>query len=133
MYVFAEVGISSDLPYWITRDDFFKYFDQEDFNANREAASVAPAYLKAWFHEMNNGDRKFYIPIAGAVGRRTDLIGTRHRLAVILPHVDPLPIAFATGHLTTMAQRTIAAIPKRPLDPEIAFWIPDFPIRDNLP
>ena len=133
MHVFAEVGTPTDLPYWIARSDFYKYFDQDDFNANREVRDVASAYLKAWFHVEDNGDHKFYIPIVGATDNKTDLIGTRHRLAVILLHVDPLPIAIATGHLTPQAQKLLAAIPKRPLDPKVSFWIPDFPIRDALP
>lgn len=133
MHVFAEVGTPTDLPCWITRADFYRFFDQNDFNENREVRDVIPAYLDAWFYIDETGNRKFYIPIVGAIGEKTDLIGTRHRLAVILPHLDQLPIAIATGHLTPLAHRLLAAIPKRPLDPTVAFWIPDFPIRSTLP
>lgn len=91
------------------------------------------AYLSDWFEVKDNGDVMFYIPVTGATGVKTDLIGTRHRLAVILPHLEVLPIAIATGHLTPEGRSLLQTIPKTPLSLSSPFWLPDFPICDSLP
>jgi len=132
MLVLAEVNLPTDLPNWVNREDFFQYFDQDDFH-NREVRDVRAAYLKDWFHTSEDGSIKFLIPIVSALGNRTDLVGTRHRLAVILPYLEEIPFAFATGHIQADALRTLESIPKRPIDISVPFWIPDLPIRDTLP
>ena len=131
MLVLAEVSLPTDVPYWVNRNDFFDHFDQFDFH-NREVTNVRAVYLRDWFLTDANGSVKFLIPIVSASGNRTDLIGTRHRLAVILPYLEELPFAFATGHLQADAQRILDAIPKRPLDMSEPFWIPDFPVQETL-
>jgi len=132
MLVLAEVNLPTDVPYWVNRDDFFKHFDQDDFQ-NREVRDVRTAYLRDWFLTAADGSVKFLIPIVSALGNRTDLVGTRHRLAVILPFLEEIPFAFATGRLKADAQRTLDAIPKRRIDMSVQFWIPDFPIQETLP
>jgi hypothetical protein len=132
MEVFAEVNLPTDIPHWVTREDFYRYFDQADF-VNREVQDVQAAYLKDWFHTTEDGTIKFLIPIVCTLGARTDLIGSRHRLAVLLPLLHELPIAFATRHLQADARRFLETIPKRPLNLAEPFWIPDLPIRDTLP
>lgn len=113
MQVFVGINLATDLPYWIKRDDFFRYFDQGDF-MNREVKEVQLAYLKDWFYEDDSGAKRFfYIPVAGAIGRRTDLISSRHRLAVLLPYLEDLPIAFATAYLSTEARTYLDSIPRR--------------------
>ena len=132
MHVFAEVNSQLDVPFWVKRDDFLFHFDQADF-LNREVAQVQSAYLKAWFYEDEGPTIRFYIPVVGAVGRRTDLIGTRHRVAVLLPHLEELPFAFASLTMSTEARHCLDSIPKRPLDVRQSFWIPDLPVHDSLP
>ena len=132
MEVFAEVNLASDIPYWIARESFYRYFDQENF-LNREVRDVQSAYLKDWFPASANGTIKFLIPVVSAIAAKTDLISSRHRLAVLLPHLEQLPIAIATRHLQPDAREFWDTIPKCPLDPAAPFWIPDFPIRDTLP
>lgn len=132
MQVFAGINCPTDEPHWITREAFYKYFDQDDF-LNRTVQDVQAAYLKDWFYKSDDGRLMFYIPVVGAIAGRTDLIGSRHRLAVLLPHLEELPIAIARGHLQPDGLRFLDTIPKRPLDATIPFWIPDLPIRATLP
>jgi hypothetical protein len=132
MLVYAEVNLHTDVPYWFTRETFYAYFDQDDF-LDRDIKEVQTAYLKDWFHTTTDGNHRFYIPVVGTVNGKTDLIGSRHRLAVLLPYLDELPIAVATADFTPEAQQFFDAIPKRALDQNQPFWIPDLPIRDNLP
>jgi hypothetical protein len=133
MQVFAAVNLITDEPHWIKREDFYRYFDQKDF-LDREVQEVQPAYLNDWFHTSKDGKVEFYIPVVGVSDGKTDLIGTRHRLAVLLLYLDLIPIAFAMGFLLQEdARRFLATIPKRPLDLSEPLWIPDLPIKEKLP
>ncbi len=132
MLVYVIVNQPTDIPYWFTRDVFYDYFDYHDF-MDRDIENVQAAYLREWFHTTADGKECFYIPVVSVAYGRTDLIGSRHRLAVLLPHLDELPIAIATAFLTPEAQRFLDAIPKRQLDQSQQFWIPDLPICDKLP
>lgn len=132
MRVFAAVNCRTDAPYWVTRDVFLQYFDQSDFES-RNVIDVEQAYLSTWFYRRDDGSRMFYIPVVGAIGSRTDLISSRHRLAVLLPHLEEVPFAFALGHLEGEELDFINSIPKRRMDLSASFWIPDLPIRDHLP
>lgn len=132
MKVLAAVNLSTDIPYWIRREDFQIYFDQNDFQ-NRNVTNIQQAYLKDWFYKDAAGADHFFIPVSGAIGNRTDLIGSRHRLAVLLPYLAELPIAIATAYLTPAARKYLDTIPKRPFDTSAFFWIPDLPIHELLP
>lgn len=132
MLVYAEVNLSTDIPYWFMRETFYSHFDQNDF-LDRDVKDVKVAYLKDWFHTIADGNHRFYIPVIGAINGRTDLIGSRHRLAVLLPYLDELPIAVATACLSPEERRFLEAIPKRVLDQSQPFWIPDLPICEKLP
>lgn len=133
MRVLASINLLTDQPYWIAVEDFYRYFDQADFQ-NRNVKDVQCAYLEEWFYEDRaEGVSRFIIPVVGAIGRKTDLISSRHRLAVLLPHLEELPIAFATAHLTVESREFLESIPKRDLDKRSTFWIPDFPKRPALP
>jgi hypothetical protein len=133
MQVLVGINLPTDQPHWVAREDFYRYFDQDDFN-NRDIKDVQSAYLEEWFHEDKEvGITRFMIPVVGAIGENTDLISSRHRLAVLLPHLEELPIAFQTAHLTPEARRFLESIPKRPLDETRTFWIPDFLKHNVLP
>jgi hypothetical protein len=132
MQVFAAINCPTDKPYWISRSTFYERFDQDDFR-NREVLHVTSAYLQDWFYRSEDVRLQFYIPVVGAIGKRTDLIGSRHRLAVLLPYLEELPFALAMGHLQSEARSYLESLPKRPLDTSVPFWIPDLPIRDKLP
>jgi hypothetical protein len=132
MEVFAAINCPTDEPFWISRETFLEKFDQDDFR-NRNVLDVQPAYLETWFYETEDGRRMFYIPAVSAVGRRTDLVSSRHRTAVLLPHLTELPFALALGHLMGEPRAFLERLPKRPLDVSSSFWIPDLPIRRELP
>lgn len=132
MLVLALTNLTTDIPHWVARSVFLSHFDQADFH-NREVQDVQQAYRSDWFHRLDDGSLGFYIPVASAIDRRTDLIGTRHRLAVLLPHMEELPIAFAIGHLSSVANEFLSSIPKRPLAVSDPFWIPDLPVLDAQP
>lgn len=132
MQVFAAINCQTDEPYWISRSTFYESFDQDDFR-NRQVLDVTSAYLQDWFYRAGDGRLMFYIPVVGALGRRTDLISSRHRLAVLLPYLKELPFALAMGHLQGEARNFLESLPKRPLDTSVSFWLPDLPIRDKLP
>lgn len=132
MLVVALTNLPTDIPHWISRSTFLSHFDQADFR-NREVQEVQPAYRSDWFYRSDDGRLGFYIPVVGAIDGRTDLIGTRHRLAVILPHMEEIPIAFATGHLSSTERDFLASIPRRLLTVSEPFWIPDLPIVNEEP
>ncbi|GIK24468.1 MAG: hypothetical protein BroJett006_07140 [Betaproteobacteria bacterium] len=132
MHVFAAINRPTDKPYWVSRSSFFEYFDQGDF-LNRDIVNVTPAYLNDWFHTDDHGRQRFYIPVVSTISGHTDLIGSRHRLAVLLPYLEELPFAFAMGHLHSNARRVLDMIPKRLLNPSVSFWVPDLPRRKKLP
>lgn len=132
MQAFAAINATGDKPFWVSRSVFLQQFDKADF-LNRDVKDVTAAYLEDWFYVGANGQRMFYIPVVGAVGRRTDLISSRHRIAVLLPHLEEIPFAFAPQHLTGESLEFLNSIPKRPLELSEPIWLPDFPIRNRLP
>jgi hypothetical protein len=132
MNVWADFDDRLDTPYWVRRDDFCSYFNQADF-LDRDVIEVKEAYLVAWFSHDADGKLRFKIPVVSAIGRQTDLVGTRHRLAVILPHLAELPFAFARTVTSAEGRQCLARIPKRTLDAHEPFWIPDFPVVKTLP
>ncbi len=132
MHIYAAINCATDAPFWVSREVFYKHFDQADF-MNRDSAVIKPAYLYSWFYSEVSGKLMFYIPVVGAIGPRTDLISSRHRLAVLLPYMTELPFAFAFGAVSPEAKEFLDSIPKRPLDIESPIWLPDLPICNELP
>lgn len=132
MLVFPAINCNGDKPFWVSRKVFFERFDQADF-LNRDVEDVTQAYLEDWFYYKDPECRMFYIPVVGAIGRRTDLIGSRHRLAVIIPHLEEIPFAFALANLSTESLGFLNSIPKRPLEVTEQLWLPDLPIHRILP
>ena len=132
MHVYALINCPTDEPYWVSRHVFYEWFNQADFR-NRKVSIVEKAYLKDWFGKTDDGKTMFYIPVVSAIRSRTDLVSSRHRLAVLLPHLDIVPFAFAFGQLCGEAETFLRSIPKRPLDINVPIWLPDLPVRDSLP
>ena len=128
MLVHAITNSVTDIPYWICRRTFYDYFDQADF-LSRDVESVEQYYRSDWFHQNDGGTLGLIIPVVSAINRRTDMIGTRHRLAVLLPHLAEIPVAFAMGYLMKESREFLNQIPKRSLDVDEPFWIPDLPVK----
>jgi hypothetical protein len=132
MMVYAVVNQSTDIPYWFARETFYEYSDQKDF-LDRDIKEVQAAYLADWFDITSERLCRFYIPAVSAIYSKTDLMGSRHRLAVLLPYLYELPIVIATAFLSPGAQEFLNSVPKRLLDHSQPLCIPEFPICEKLP
>jgi len=131
MRCLPDLTLGTDIPAWVSKETFFALFDQTDFLI-REVQDVEDAYLAEWFYERN-GDTRFLLPTVGLVAGKTQFVNGRHRTAVLLRHVDEVPMAFAVGHLDATARRIIESIPKRPLDLTQHIVLPDLPVKEKLP
>lgn len=132
MLAFPYLTLNSDEPYWVTRETFLSAFNQEDFTF-REVLNIDYAYLSDWFHTKENTELYFSLPTVGVVSSKTQFINGRHRTAVLLAHLEEIPVAFAMDDLNPDARRFIENIPKRPLSLTESFFLPDLPICDSLP
>ena len=132
MITLPFLTLTSDEPYWVTRETFLSAFDQEDFKF-REVLGIHHAYLSDWFHTQEKEKVFFSIPTVSIVSGKTQFINGRHRTAVLLAHLEEIPIAFAMNHLMPDARRVAESIPKRPLSLSEPFFLPDLPICNSLP
>ena len=132
MIALPYLTLASDEPYWVMRETFLSAFDQEDF-AFREVLKIDHAYLSDWFHTQDNAEFFFSIPTVNIVSGKTQFINGRHRTAVLLAHMEEIPIAFDMRHLNSDARRFVESIPKRPLSLSEPFFLPDLHICDSLP
>ena len=130
MLVLPWIGLVTDQPFWITREKFFEQFDQDDFY-RREIASVQPTYLAAWFGNYTSGARFFRIPTVGLLSSGTQFVNGRHRAAVLLNFLDEIPVAFALNPLSN--RLLFGKLEKRPLDLTQLIFLPDLPVRAQLP
>lgn len=126
MLVHPFIRLPTDEPFWISRDDFVAYFDQDDFYYHRKVKSVEAAYRKDWFR-VDKGITKFEIPVVTFVGAKTQFIQGRHRTAVLISHIPELPIALVSARLSLEELRVRFEIPKRPLAISLPIELPDLP------
>ena len=127
-----ELTLASDQAFWVSWETFRASFDQADFLC-RDQVEVRTAYLQDWFISSGDGETGFLLPTVSIVNDRTQFISGRHRVAVLLPYLSELPIAFAVNHLGRSARGVFAAISKRPLDLSQPILLPDLPIESRLP
>jgi hypothetical protein len=132
MRILPFVNLSTDEPFWVSRAVFLLAFDQVDFVC-REAQNIAPAYRSEWFERSDPTEPRFILPVVQVVAGKTQFINGRHRSAVLLAHLEELPVAFATGHLDAKARLILDAIPKRPLSRSEYMILPDLPIGPHFP
>ncbi len=130
MHVIAELTCSSDEPYWVARESFMAHFDQADF-LYREHVEVVPAYLDAWFTRTSTQTRGFLLPSVQFTGGKTQFISGRHRTAVLLPHLDELPVAFTGINSPPEEFRRLLVLRRMVVGATIE--LPDFPINLRLP
>jgi hypothetical protein len=93
MRVSIAVTCASDEPFLVPKEAFLELFDQPDFQC-RDRERVEAAYSEEWFTSAHGGVRGFLFPAVHFVAGRTQFISGRHRIAVLLPHLAELPIAF---------------------------------------
>lgn len=129
MFVMPHVLNSHDEGFWISRDDFVRYFDATDF-LKRDRVGVEPLYLDSWFYELD-GKRYFILPVVQFFQGKTQFINGRHRVAVLLQGgIERLPIAFATK-TPSFSERDKDVLKSWGLEPvrlDRKFLIPDFSI-----
>ena len=120
---------AGDTAFWIPRKLFCKQFDQNDFN-RRESKSIFPAYLLHWFEPTGNFAKSFVLPTVHFVSGKTQFINGRHRTAVLLMHMENIPIAFT--EIAQMSNNWRRLRSPLAINPRIPFEIPDLPILDRI-
>jgi len=128
MRCFPGLSLNSDFPHWIHRDVLFERFDQHDFH-NRECQKLSPAYLTDWFYTQEDGITRFILPTVQIIAGRTEFINGRHRTAVLLEHIELLPIAFALGN--NEHEDLIERFNLRPLALDEFIELPDLPVLNR--
>lgn len=128
MRVGIETACETDEPFLVSRTSFFELFDQLDFKC-RDVGEIEQKYLEEWFVPRSDGLRGFLLPTVQYVQGKTQFVGGRHRMAVLLSSLAELPIAFtAINPLPAELRRQLRA---RPLVPGSIICIPDLPIASN--
>lgn len=127
------VNLSTDMPFWVDIESFQKNFNQQDFHI-REVQNVTDAYLEKWFYIDSNGNRCFLIPPVAVHGGVTEFISGRHRTAVLIRHMDILPLSFDFRFITDADKQWISSVTSGPIDLDTEMVVlPDLPIKASLP
>jgi len=132
MRCLPAVSLDTDIPFWISKNAFFRHFDQKDFMC-RDVEHVVDAYLEEWFHADSNGNRRFLIPPVSVRQKVTQFISGRHRIAVLLRHLDNVPLAFDSRFTTSDEEDWVWSIAAGPVEKGVHIELPDLPIRAALP
>jgi len=122
----------TDAPCWVIKYFFFKNFDQNDFLC-RHIKNVDDAYLADWFHNGSHQTRFFKIPPVPVHNRKTQFISGRHRTAVLLRHLERVPLAFAMRNIGDADKAWIESVADAPIETEALIDLPDLPIVASLP
>ncbi len=123
------MNLATDRPFWISRYQFEKYFDQSDF-ACRKCIDVQDVYLSEWFHSSDHGERMFILPTVQFVNRKTQFINGRHRTAVLMQHLGLLPIALV--HPLRIEQELLIELTQQTIKIEDFIELPDLPTIDGF-
>jgi len=127
------VNLDTDIPYWVEVSSFLNIFDQSDFKS-RNVQNVTDAYLKDWFYDDSNGDCCFLIPPVSVHGGVTQFISGRHRTAVLMRHMNRLPLSFDSRDLSEADETWIESVASKLINLEVEeIELPDFPIMEALP
>jgi len=120
----------TDQPFWVARDSFYKHFDQSDFHF-RDSQRVSWSYLSDWFFSQTHGQLHFILPTVHFVSGKTQFINGRHRTAVLLHHMNEVPMAFALGGFSDLS--VFHSLDKRQLNLSASIELPDLPVVERLP
>jgi hypothetical protein len=99
----------------------------------RDVEHVVDAYLEEWFYSDASGNRHFLIPPVSVRQKVTQFISGRHRTAVLLRHLDSVPLAFDSRFTTKEEEDWVWSIASGPVNKSVQLELPDFPIRAALP
>lgn len=126
------VNLDTDVPFWISKKSFFQHFDQHDFMC-RDVEHVIDAYLEEWFHSDINGNLLFLLPPVLVRNKVTQFISGRHRTAVLLRHMESVPLAFDSRFTTVDEEGWVWSIASGPVQNGAYIELPCLPIRPALP
>ena len=132
MHCLPSVHLDTDIPFWVERSSFIQHFDQTDF-LRRTVHNVVDAYLEDWFCIDGDGVRRFMIPPVSVRSRRTQFISGRHRTAVLLKHLDRVPLSFHTREISDADRAWVSSIVAEPIETNSVIELPDLPILSSLP
>ena len=132
MRCFPAVGLVSDKPFWVTKASFYSNFNLQDFLC-REVKNVTDAYLAKWFHVNAQGERFLNLPPVSVNSQVTQFISGRHRTAVLIKHLDVLPLSFDFRFLSTEDKAWFLSIVAGPIVMDTGIELPDLPVRESLP
>ena len=124
------VNLPTDVPFWISRSAFFEHFDQADFLC-REVRDVTDAYLSDWFWDKG-GVRHFLLPPISVISGSTQFISGRHRTAVLLRHLERIPLSFDFRFIAEADKRWLHSVTDCAVDLTADIDLPDLPIRAKL-
>ena len=92
-----EITASADRPIWIRRDDFLRFVHVQNYLC-RDVQQVHPnAYLTDWFRPLEHGGVSFSLPSVYLKDGRIAFINGRHRTAVLIEHLELLPMAITNA------------------------------------
>jgi hypothetical protein len=126
------VNLPTDAPWWVGKSAFIEHFDQNDFLC-RQVKEVTDAYLEDWFHDGRGQTRYFEIPPVSVINGKTQFISGRHRTAVLLRHLERVPLAFAMRDIGEADAEWIQRVAIAPIETHMLIELPDLPIRSSLP
>jgi hypothetical protein len=126
------VNLPTDAPWWVAKSAFLEHFDQNDFLC-RHIKSVTDAYLKEWFHGGPDETRYFNIAPVSVINGKTQFISGRHRTAVLLAHLERIPLSFAMRDIRDADRDWIHSVALTPIDTHTLIDLPNLPIKQSLP
>lgn len=87
---------STDVPFWIKRLDFNRLVHSQNYLCRNVQAIYPDAYLADWFVPSGvSGVHGFPLPTVYLDAGRIKFINGRHRTAVLLKHLEVVPMAMA--------------------------------------
>ena len=126
------VHLGTDAPWWVEKSAFLQHFDQNDFLC-RNIKNAVDAYLDDWFHDEPNQIRFFKIPSVSVIRGKTQFISGRHRTAVLLRHLERIPLSFDMRYISNSDIKWIRSVAVAPIVATVPIDLPDLPIVPSLP
>lgn len=131
MKCLPHIGKDTDNPYWVTKEQFYNYFDQDDFNDERDVRNVVNSYLNEWFYFDDDNTELFILPTVQIVSGKTQFVNGRHRTAVLLTYLQEIPIAFDQSF--NQKGIRLSNYINRPINMSTVLELPDLPKFEKLP
>jgi hypothetical protein len=126
MRCLPEINLPTDRPFWIERHVFMGAVHLQNYLC-REVQNVYPAYLEDWFGQPSHGGLPtFKLPPVYLEGGCIKFISGRHRTAVLVAHLEILPMALDTR--TDHDEALFDSVRHSDLRLDGTIEIPDLPI-----